>query len=215
MSLNDAKDLFFEFIKDVNIQQYKFLYGFYKKMDKKGKIGFIRDILNEGIFIHQPPFWGNVDIDQLGYIYNKYEIQPERIFWNGVEVEKRFIIADEYLLKLKHKSASKFSARSSGFVNSKNMPSKSMSFKKREKLYSTTSIRVGEMEITNLNLCLNPDLISKFIKYYSSSKRGREILVKKLVTSNPLKPLDLEDLNDNNNREILDQYLKSIGLEIE
>src|SRR5690606_14746095 len=101
----------------------------------------------DGIFIHQPPFYGNIDIEDLEALYQAYpEIQPYK--FQGIETP--LIMGEMYFLRLKHEPMSKFSARSSSYMNLKNIPSKSTRYKENQQLYPRTPIKIGEMELSNL-----------------------------------------------------------------
>jgi len=82
-----------------------------------------------------------------------------------------------------------------------------------------------EMETINLLLLKDPEMINEFLMKYSSSDEIRELFIHNIITGNPLdlEKIDFDALREqtdtehavNNNKEILDVLLKSIGLEIE
>jgi DNA-directed RNA polymerase beta subunit len=216
MSLNDAKNFYFEFLKDVNKDQYEHQYNFYKKLSKKDKVNFVKELLEKPIRIHQPPFWGNLNLEQLGGLYDKYGYKPYKIFIDGEEVENRVIISDIYMLRLKHEPLSKYSVRSTSFINLKNTPSKSLAYKKFEEPYSKTPIRIGEMELMNLLLTKKAKLQSKFNSLYSNNDINRMHMNKVLLTDNNILDLDTIETpsNENSSRTILDVFFKSLSLRL-
>jgi len=145
-SLKERANFIIEYITDVNKTQGEFVRSEYDKMDSSEKKEFIKDLCENGIMIHQPPFWDNVNFDELKELYNKYDfIKPYECTINGKKIKKPLIMGDLYFLRLKHDPSSKLSARSTSFLNMKRVPSKSKSFKKKQELYSKTPIRLGRV----------------------------------------------------------------------
>jgi len=214
-SLLEKEKILFEFIEDINPTQAKYLKIWYEGLDDKKQKKFFKDIDKYGIFLHQPPFWGNIGFDRLREIYKKYNwIKPYKCFINGKEIEKPLIVGEKYLMKLRHESQNKFSARSTSYLNIKNSPSKSMSYKRHQSLYSQTPIRLGEMEITNLLLTMNP-IIGKMISMYSGFRENRYRLIEHLLTGDKLiDVIKLEKPFENHNKKILKVYLKSLGVKL-
>lgn len=204
-----------DYIKTVNPEQYR---GIAKYIKKEGAEKFLKDTFKNGIYIHQPPFWNNVNIDELKAIYEKYDwIEKYKCFKDGKEMREPLIIAPVYFMKLKHQPKTKFSARSTSYLNNKGVPSKNMMYKRKQALYSSTPIKLGEMEHGNLLMALNPEEISRMTSLYATSKSNRESVVKTLLTTDNV--FDIEEIpstsSGNSNRKILDIYLKGMGLEIE
>ena len=206
-----------DYINTVNPEQAKTLREYNEK--NKSIEEFLDEVYNgKGIYIHQPPFWNNVNIDELTKIYEKYDwIKPYKVTINGKEIENRLIIAEEYFLKLKHQPSTKFSVRSTSYLNSKDIPSKNTNYSKKQALYSTTPIRLGEMEQSNLLMTQAPDQLKRLTSMYASSKENREHTVKSLLTTENV--FDIEEIEtidvENNNRKILNIFLKNMGLELE
>ena len=115
-SIKEKANLLFGYIKDVNSKQAKEMANYFNSLNKEGKINFIQEVEEKGIYLHQPPFWGNVGFDQLKEIYKKYSwIKPYKVFYKGKEMRKKLIIGDEYVLKMKHEPKTKFSTRSTSY----------------------------------------------------------------------------------------------------
>jgi 5S rRNA maturation endonuclease (ribonuclease M5) len=128
---------------------------------------------------------------------------------------KQMIIGDIYMIKLKQTSKKGFSARSTGALSKKGVPVKSYKMKNSQDLYSTTPIRIGIDENLNSLIGTPSDMIAKLHLFYRSSVIGRRDLGKRLIKN--LKMLDdfrYEDNIKNRNVEILQAYLKSMGLRI-
>lgn len=87
-----------DYIKTVNEEQYQDLK---KQISLSGPKQFLDSVMKDGIYIHQPPFWNNVNIDELKAIYNKYDwIKPYNCTIKGKPMIKPLIIAQEYFMKL-------------------------------------------------------------------------------------------------------------------
>ena len=216
MKLNDAKNFYFEFIRDVNTEQYEWSINYYKKLSKQEKVLFIKDIIENGIYIHQPPFWDNVDIVQLGFLYEKYGYKPYEVYIKGEKIENNLIIAPKYIIKMKHEPSGKMSARSTSYINMKNSPSKSLSYKKHEEPYSKTPIRLGEMELVNLLLTKNSKIQSKFNSFYSNNESSRKELNRVLLTFKNIYDLKkIESPNKTNgSKTLLNVLFKTISEKI-
>ena len=215
MKTNKEKlEYLFDFIRTINPNQAKALYNYYKGLDKAGKKKFIQDTEEKGIYLHQPPFWDNITLDELTAIYDKYDfIKPYKCTVKGKPVEHDLIFGSEYILRLKHEASNKFSTRSSAYINMKGAPSKSLTYKKNQDLYSSTPIRLGEMEINNLLLTQKNEVV-KLSSMYSSSEENRQYMIEQLLTDDILnmEEIELKNEEDNHNRQILDVYLKSLGM---
>jgi DNA-directed RNA polymerase beta subunit len=209
----DSKaEILLDYINDINPQQAESMINYYNELDYEKRLKFIEGVEGNGIFIHQPPFFGNITFDQLKYLYDKYpDCRPLK--FEGIE--KPLILGELYFIKLKHEASSKFSARSSSYLNLKNIPSKSTRFKENQQLYPKTPIKIGEMELMNLYICNQVDEVTRFLAMYSSNEEDRVKLIETLLKKNVF-DLDLIERTgkDNRTRMIIDVMLKSIGLRL-
>ena len=204
--------LILEFIRDIHEEEYIALFKYLKTLSKEDKVKFIKETEEEGFYLHQPPFWNNIGFDRLAEIYDKYDwIKPYKCTIDGEEIRTPLIMGREYILKLKHEPLGKFSSRSSAYINMRGVPSKSLSFKSNQSLYSNTPIRMGEMEIDNLLLTQTDDVV-KLLSLYSSSELNRQYMIEQLLLGDCLnaETIELAEKHDNHNRRILDVYLKSL-----
>jgi DNA-directed RNA polymerase subunit beta len=135
------KKLLFEYIKDVNSKQSKELKLYYNSLNQDERKEFWNSIYKDGIFLHQPPFWGNIEFDAFANLYEKYDFCRPLKFKN---IEQPLILGELYFIRLKHDPTSKMSARSSSHLNLKNIPSKSTKFREGQHLYQRTPIRLGK-----------------------------------------------------------------------
>lgn len=214
---NDSKLKFIlSFVKDVNEEQFKQMLEYVRISSPDERKEFLQDILDNGLYLHQPPFWNNVNFDKLCELYDKYNwIKPYDVYINNVKIEKPLIIAPMYLLKLKHDSSSKYSARNVSYLNAKNIPSKNLYYKKKQALCANTPIRWGEMEVSNGLITLMPDEVERLLSMYASSEYNRHNTVKTLLTApNPTDIKRIDTIKENHNREILNSFFKCAALEL-
>jgi hypothetical protein len=175
----------------------------------------IAEMIETGIPVHQPPFWGNVNIAQLKEMYNTYDFKPSK--FKGIETP--MILGKVYYLILKHHPKSKFSTRSARYISIKEVPAKNQrDFKSNQSVYSTTPVRVGEQELINLLLLRNPEETYRFIRQTSSSRSDRESLIKCLLSAEDpfrIEKIDEAEAHETHTMSIMNSYLSSIGLKLE
>ena len=152
LSEKERPKLLFDFLLDVNEDFGNVMKAAYKEC--KDKNAFIDEVMEKGIPVYQPPFYGNVDLDKLAYLYKKYDIKAVKMFYKGKQMLGEFVVGERYMMKLKHTPKTKFSTRSSSYINNKNAPSKSLSYKKHNSLYPSTPIRLGrQFHFAEYKLC--------------------------------------------------------------
>ena len=132
---------------------------------------------------------------------------------------------DVYFIRLKHEPSNKTSMRSAANLNVKNLPAKSTLKKEKKIPYSSTPIRLGEMEVSNLMIAKRGDVVEKLLKTYSTNEELREQTITQLLSPGKLPNghlrnalnMDLDvDLKNNRSvsREILEKYLNVLGYSI-
>lgn len=173
---------FYETIGCIN--QVKFIKERYTTLEDKEE--FINDAFKNGLYIHQPPFFGNVSMDQMINAYKKFNIEKYNFTVNGKPIQTPMIAGNVYYMRLKHDARTKLSVRSSAEVSlNTNVPAKSSSFKYHTSLYSSTPIRCGEMERNSLLLTKDPELVNRYLSQLSSNPEERKKLITTLLTVNP------------------------------
>lgn len=200
-------DLYIEFIYDTSRQYYENLI---KQIDDTNVSELINSI-ERAIYIHQSPFWENVNILELEHIYDKYDIKSKTFYLNGQPMQNKMIMGDMYIMKLKHEAYGKYSVRSTSHLNMKNTPSKSIKYKEFKSLYSNTPIRIGEMETTGLLLHNDPQLVRYIIDSYSSSDKSRNKLIETKLYG---KKQDIQEKNTNVNKENLKMVFRGMGFKL-
>jgi len=154
LDLEEREELYFDYLKIVNIRQYENFKESYDEMDIDGKKCFFDDILENGIYILVEPFFSEIDFFKIMELYEEFGITPLKVktVYNGknIEIDRKLIIADMYFMRLRHDSKGKFSARSSGYLNIASVPSKNnRQYKERRSLYSKTAVRLGKQKLLN------------------------------------------------------------------
>lgn len=221
-TLKDKETLFFDIVRRFNDEQAKTLKVYYKNLNTKGKQEFFDDVDKYGIYIHEKIFWDKEPLfDRINQLYKDYDwIKPVDVYVNKwgrkIKIMKPMIIGELYMIKLKQSSKKGFSARSTGALSKRGVPEKSTKTKIHQDLYSSTPIRIGDQENINSLIGVDASDIAKLHMFYRSSVIGRKDLGKKLATTiKTLKDFKYDKDFKNRNVEILQAYLKAMGLRIE
>ena len=140
-SYEEKEQLFLEFLKMLNKEEYDFYDTELIMMNRSQKEALLDEVEEKGFYIHQPPFFGNTSEEQFKEIYKKHPEWCEEYKFEGIE--KPMTMGEIYMVRLKHESSNKMSIRSATNLNVKNLPAKSTLKKERKILYSSTPIRLG------------------------------------------------------------------------
>lgn len=171
--------------------------------------------------ITQEPYYSDFNIDSFTKLKEEFPFVKKMVMYeklDGVyrEMSRNAVVGFKYVIKLKHTPSSKFSARSVSFVNAKGIPTKSRSYKFNKSLFSTSPVRLGEMEQSILSIGIGYDLVTKLNLEHSASIDAREKLNYALYTSNIFDDINIDVSNsENRNVEILLGYMKPIGIQFE
>lgn len=214
--LDDFYESILLLLYDINRVQCDEFESFINNLDDISLCHLKQEIVEEGLYIHQPPFFGNISFEDMRKLYKKYNIHPSKLFYrddNNIihEIENPIIVADIYILHLKHQPLGKMSARSIDKTNIKGVPSKSKDKKLYQSLHSTTPVRVGEMELMNLLAFTkeSPDVLN-FINNHSSNEEYRDNLAYELTTGEKIENINTENMST----DLMKAYLQTIGLEL-
>lgn len=215
-NLGDFFNSILELLDDINKVQHEEFMSFLNTLDDISLCHLKQEITEGGLYIHQPPFFGNVSFEDMRHLYKKYNIHPSKVFYrddNNVvhEIENPIIVADIYILHLKHQPLGKMSARSIDKTNIKGVPSKSKDKKLYQTPYSTTPVRVGEQELMNLLAFEkeSPNILN-FINNHSSNEEYRDNLAYELTTGEKIENINTENMST----DLMKAYLQTIGLEL-
>ena len=152
-------------------------------------------------------------------IYERFDfIKPLPLYIDIFGTKKRRcikdgIVADKYMIILKHNSNKNFSARSTFRVSRANLPVKDTTKRDNRSQYSKSPVRIGEAY--NLMPAISGALLAEYNIYMRSSTLGKKALKYIIETDgNPLeiKRLEVKDNYINTNADIFNARLKGIGL---
>ena len=100
-------------------------------MNRSEKYAFLNAVEENGIMIHQPPFFGNTTEEQFKEIFKEHPEWCTEYDFEGIE--RPMTMGDVYFIRLKHEPSNKSSMRSAANLNVKNLPAKS-TLKKEKRL---------------------------------------------------------------------------------
>jgi len=220
--LSEKEELLFDIIERFNPDEARAVKEWYKNSTRTVKKEFFEDAENNGIYIKNDVMWEHEPIfETLTKIYKDYPwIKPVDVYINKfgrkIKIMKPVIVGELYMIKLKQTSKKGFSARSTGALSKRGVPDKSFKNKSNQDLYSTTPIRIGIDENLNANIGASPEMVAKLHLFYRSSVIARKSLGTDLAsTIKPLKDFTYDGSYKNRNVEILQAYLKFMGVKIE
>ena len=183
---DDKEKLLFDIIRDFNDTEYQSVWKSYNNEDEQGKKAFIDDAIENGIYIHQKPMWEDEPIFyRLQKVLAKYDwLKPDTVYINKwgrkIKVLNKYWVGQMYVPKLKQSDRRGFSARSTGAVDTKGLPTRSFKSRSHQEHNSSTAIRFGEFETLNMSIGMKPHDIAVFNAYYRTSIKARADLVKLL-----------------------------------
>lgn len=209
-SVDEIIKMLLLYVSSANQDESSKMEEFLSSLNDREKLDFIKEIIKKGIPIHQPPFWNNITINDLASLYEKWDVN-ESICGN---IKSPLIIGEEYFLRLKHETDAKFSARSTGLNNLRDLPSKGRSFKENKEVFSKTPIRIGEMETMNLNLTKSMDSVKCLLDSYANNKADRDELITNSLTGDPFDIKFKPTGSKSNNSKIIKSFMNSIGIDI-
>lgn len=217
-SLKEKECILFDMLKVYNEEQYKREKATYKSLSKIKKEEYMDDVINDRVYFHQKPMWEDEPLFfRLMNLYNTFNyLEPYQLYINkwgrDIPILNKQYIGDMYIMKLKQSSKKGFSVRSTGSIDSKELPSRSYKVKEHQELYSNKSIRFGVFETLNFSIGILPEDIACFHALYRSSPKAREIMTKHIMDEDDY---TLPSTFDNRAVEIFDVIFKSLGCGIE
>lgn len=146
-NVKEIRESIFKFIKIINPKQYEFVKNYYMSLGDNGKAELINDYLIDGIHINIPPFWNDLKLEIVDMLYREFPyVQKYKatVFKHGREIPllNDIVAGEKYIIKLKHSPRSKYSARSTGHLNIRDLPEKSNNSKNNTSLYAKTPVRL-------------------------------------------------------------------------
>lgn len=234
-TMEEKEDMIFEFLGLLNEAECNFFYEMYKNfdtecnikghrvllVDQEEKEAFIRNVEEHGFYIRKEHDSG-IRYETIKKIYEHFDfIKPLPLYIDIFGTKKRRIIkdgivADKYMMVLKHNNNKNFSARSTFRVNRANIPVKDTTKRDNRSQYSKSPVRIGEAY--NLMSSISGALLAEYNIFMRSSTLGRKSLKRLLDTEgNPLeiKRMKVKDNYINTNADIFNARFKAIGLQLE
>jgi hypothetical protein len=94
----EKQDIFLNFLKAVNKKEYDFYDSEMLGMNRVELKAIIDEVEAKGIYIHQPPFYGNTSMEDFEKIFLQH---PEWCTkYKCVGIEKPLVIGDIYFIRL-------------------------------------------------------------------------------------------------------------------
>jgi DNA-directed RNA polymerase beta subunit len=172
----------------------------------------VNEFYAKGVPIHMPPFFGNIEFEELMDARDFLEIKETK--FKGIETPMTF--GYMYFIKLRHEPSSKMSVRSCGQINQKGVPNKAnRNYRSRLSPYSNTPVRLGEQELANLALINDNKSVFEMLDFHSSNKADREQLISELLQKEPGGNLEVQKGSYSTVKELLKAYFTSLGLRLE
>ena len=141
------ENLLFDMIHSFNEEQYAMMKRDYDKLDDVEKKNVIDEAIENGIYIHQSPTHETKPLFyRIKDILEKNEwLKPEHVYVNmngrKIKTMSKHWLGTMYLLKLKQSDLRGFSARSTGAIDLKGLPTRSYKSRNHMEKYSDSAIR--------------------------------------------------------------------------
>lgn len=94
----EKANIFFSYLKLLNKKEYDFFDIEYISMNRNQRKEFIDEIEENGIFIHEPPFFENTNMEQFKKIFREHPEWCDE--YNFVGSEKPMTMGDVYFIRL-------------------------------------------------------------------------------------------------------------------
>ena len=224
-SLAEKEDIVFSVLEALNDEPKvtQAIRAVYNGYTKEGKEEFFKSVIRNGLYYKFNPLWEG-EYSPLFYrlsgLYDKFTwLQPTTCYVNRfgrtIQIMRPMVVADLYYIKLRQSSKKGYTARSTGSISKLGVPEKSNKAKNHQDMNPRTPIRAGNMETVNLLIGVMPEVIAKLHKYYRTSITGRRELGERLMNSTTeLETIDTDEAMVNTNAQILNAYLKILGIRI-
>lgn len=224
--IGECVDMYLRFLKIVAPSMVEYEEAVLYSMTDDECIRYISSIYDDGggaMYLAIEPMTENMTIDKVKQLYDEFPwAKPGTIrmpIRNSVgqvryaESRRPIVYGYQYIYRLKQYAEEKFSVTSLSATNVRNENCKSKNSNNYKALYSRTPIRFGDMETGNL-IHLGAELVVQMLMLYSTSPHARR-LASEMLTGDPFSiDINLDMKSKNRNVEILNVYLKTIGLKL-
>ena len=225
---DDCANLIYKYLNIVSPGEAEFFWSEYTNLIDEDKFLFIRSYMDDGaIYVVSKPITGTINLDTLRALKEEFPFiniqKPAMINMKDSSGNIRKVLTNnthitigkKYIFRLKQVAEEKFSAVSLASTNIRGENTKSKASKQHKTLFSSTPVRFGEMEFGDFMHMLDVILLDSQLMRSSTSPVGR-MQHKDLLTGNPF-VMDVKLNKEAKSRpvEIVNAYLKTIGLKIE
>ena len=223
--ISDCIRMYLDFLKIISPSMYEYSLDFFESHSDFDCIQYMHMLMGneKSFYLAIEPMSENMTIDKVDQLYKTFPwIKPEYMYMPVVGSNGKIryacsrrpmVYGYQYIYRLKQYAEEKFSVTSLSATNVRNENSKSKSSNNYKSIFARTPIRFGNMETGNL-IHLGAELVVQMLMIYSTSPHARR-LTEALLTDDPFNidiKLDME--SKNRNVEILNAYLKSMGLKL-
>ena len=220
----EALNLYKNFLYHVSPEQARFVEQILMNAKPEELDEYLLSIFNQGIRVSLKPISDNMGIDKIDAIYKDfaniakpYTITVPVIDSNGnvryINSRRTLPCGKKYIYRLKQYAEEKFSVTSLSSTNIRNENSRNNASKYFKGLYKKTPLRFGEMETADMaHIGMEVVIINMMLN--SVSPLGRRQM-EALLTGDPYNvDIKLTDECTNRNAQIVDVYLKVLGLRL-
>lgn len=225
LDVGECINLYLELLKIVAPKMAAYMEDVFSTMSDDECINYISHAIadEKSIYLVIEPMSENMTIDKVEKLYNTFSwVKPEPMLMPIVDSageikyipsRRPMVYGYQYIYRLKQYAEEKFSVTSLSATNIRNENSKSKNSNNYKALYSRTPIRFGDMETGNL-IHLGAELVVQMLMLYSTSPTARR-LTSQMLTGDPFNiDVKLDDKSTNRNVEVLNVYLKTMGLRL-
>jgi hypothetical protein len=207
-------------VKVFNPKSVKEMRHLYMNMTTREQKDFVQSCIDVGIYVKYLAFDDTINCRDA--IIKAYETWPDvlvpyHVFMPKPEWGRDIHIGEhhvgwQYTYLLKQSGERGFSSRSAGAISDESLPEKSNEKKIGKHPHSDTPIRFGEYESPNFMIMVPPEEFALFSALYRSSVDGRRFMYEAILDDTG--DYEIPDSFVNRSAEILEVYLKQLGIRI-
>ena len=227
LDVGECIDMYLDLLNIVSPSMHKYVSNMFSSMGDDECIDYIANVIanddEKSIYLVIEPMSENMTIDKVAELYEKFPwAKPEAMMMPIIDSageikyipsRRPMVYGYQYIYRLKQYAEEKFSVTSLSATNIRNENSKSKNSNNYKALYSRTPIRFGDMETGNL-IHLGAELVVQMLMLYSTSPHARR-LTSQMLTGDAFDiDVKLDNESKNRNVEILNVYLKTMGLKL-
>lgn len=204
----------------INPDQEKLVKVMYDTLDKEEKKAFLKEITTEFVVFQSAE--KSLSFKNYDKLISKYKPKKRRFTIKNADgsiskIQRKLIMSDSYVYRLKHEPITKFSARSKGTINPRTfLPIKSHAYSRGTALFNNQAIKLGSMEMDVLRLCNDQAALNYMTRLYCTSVVGRRQFDKLLNTDIFSEEMQI-DMDNYKSRvvEMFDATLLAIGMQLD